>query len=439
MEEAKRILDEALREGAEEAAVKIVRTREVMVKIANNEPSVVQRWRRIIFSVYISRSKRISVVEGETGSIEEAVNLVRKGVKNVSRLVELPFYAPLPEPQKPSYTAVKDDKIVDAMRDPSTLTELLIEAAHRERIDNVAGMLKLQETSKVLVTSKNGFFTEENTGLEAYLRVFSGEGSGQWALGSSTLDPKELEAMALKASEYAVESRNPSPIEAGTYDIVLSPMVFGNILNYLGWMASGFMVLMGASIFMKHGQGSKVASEKLTILDAPHENRLPSSTGFDDEGLATRSKAIIRNGVVNNLLHNTKTAMAFKTESTGNAGWIQPHAWNLVVDPGDYSEEELLQEVKHGILVTNNWYTRLQNYVEGLFSTITRDALFLIENGEIKHPIEKVRIADKLPTLLNNIDGIGRRTYNIMWWEVKIPSKLPYILVRNINISKHML
>ena len=126
-----------------------------------------------------------------------------------------------------------------------------------------------------------------------------------------------------------------------------------------------------------------------------------------------------------------------KTKSTGNAGWLFPRAWTLRVELGDASLNEMISEVKKGILVTNNWYTRLQNNVEGIFSTITRDALFYIENGEIKRPWKKLRIADTLPRLLQNIYMLGKEYYDIKWWEVDIPSRLPYILVKDIKTSKH--
>jgi hypothetical protein len=55
----------------------------------------------------------------------------------------------------------------------------------------------------------------------------------------------------------------------------------------------------------------------------------------------------------------------------------------------------------------------------------------------ITKPVKKIRIADRLPRLLNNIDALGKRQYSINWWEVTIPTKLPYVLTRQIHTSKH--
>ena len=97
----------------------------------------------------------------------------------------------------------------------------------------------------------------------------------------------------------------------------------------------------------------------------------------------------------------------------------------------------MVAEARRGLLITNNWYTRLQNYVEGDFSTIARDAVFLIENGRIAKAVGRIRIADRLTNLLNSVDIVGRELYKIQWWEVEIPCKVPYVLARNIRTSKH--
>ncbi|MEM1609105.1 MAG: metallopeptidase TldD-related protein, partial [Ignisphaera sp.] len=185
--------------------------------------------------------------------------------------------------------------------------------------------------------------------------------------------------------------------------------------------------------------GDRIASEHLTILDEPRNRELPSYRSFDDEALETFNKPIIESGTLKTFLHNTKTARLLGASSTANAGWISPRPWNIVVRPGDATLDEMVSEVRRGILVTNNWYTRLQNYVEGIFSTVARDAIFYIENGRIARPVTKIRIADKLSNILNNIEMVGRELYRIQWWEVSTPSKVPFVLVRNINISKHMM
>ncbi|MCD6300483.1 MAG: TldD/PmbA family protein [Staphylothermus sp.] len=441
MELHKNILKQALDKGFDEAIVRVVDSYRTMAKIYNSEPSVVQHWKNMDIELYLVKNKRVFIVEIEGLEPEKTNYTLEQLIAMADKLRESELYAPLPEPGKPvEIEEVFDKNITKYIDDPSDLVEEIINTAHEEKIDYIAGMIDLKHNKEYLVTSKGFEGTHEYTSMESYIRAFAGEeGSGQWSTCSTKLRRDKLVEMAKIAAKYAIESKNRVDIEPGIYDIILSPMVFGNILEYIAFMASGFTILTGMSMFMRNKPGDKVASEKLTIIDDPHEPELPGSRGYDLEGVSTSRKPIIDKGILKNILHNSKTATKFNTKTTGNAGWIYPQPWNLIVEPGEYKLEELIGEVKKGILVTNNWYTRFQNYVEGEFSTITRDALFYIENGEIKTPIKKIRIADKLGNVIKNMDGATKELYDIKWWEVSHPTRAPYILTRNIHTSKHMM
>ncbi len=434
----KKFVDKALASGFDEAAVKISSSKSSMVKIANSEPSVIQYWNFISVEMYLDKDKRLLMFSTQTTNLEELSKIINNLFETAKKLQPSPIYSPLPEPEKVEpLPTTTDNKIIEAIDNPSHLAEILIESSHRNNIDYIAGMISLSYDEKALSTSKGANLYEDSTFLESYVRAFSGEGSGQWALGSRYLSEKKLEKMATTASDFAQRTKYTEEGVPDQYDIILSPMVAGNLLNVVARMSSAFSVFMGSSIFMRRKLGVRVASENFTLYDDARNPELAGSTAFDDEGIPTYNKAIIEKGVLKTLLHNSKTANLMKAKSTGNAGLLFPRAWTLRVETGDVSLDEMIREVKKGIIVTNNWYTRLQNNVEGIFSTITRDALFYVENGEIKTAWKKLRIADTLPRLLENIYMLGKEYYDIKWWEVDIPTRLPYILVKNIKTSKH--
>jgi len=438
-EAAERIVSKALEKGFEEAASRVVRYRSVMVKLANSEPSVIQRWDEVIVGAYLAKERRALVVEARPSRLEEVDRVVEELAGFVSSVKESPLYAPLPEPVevKPLSTTC-DDRILEAMKDPSELAQLVVNAAHEEGAERIAGMISLKYWERAVATSTGASLYEDQAMMETYVRAFIDEGSGQWALGSRTLDKDSIEDVARSAARYAREARKPKPVEAGVYDLILSPMVVGNLMNLVAFMSSALRVMMGFSIFSQRAVGENVASSIFTLLDDARNPQLPGSTAFDDEGMPTSSKPIIEEGVLRNLLHNSKTAHKMKARTTGNAGWIMPHSWTLRVEAGDCSLDEMISEVKRGLLVTNNWYTRLQNYVEGIFSTITRDALLVIEDGEVKGAATRLRIADKLPSLLASVDVVGKELYDIKWWEVRVPTRAPYLLIRGVHTSKHL-
>ena len=130
------------------------------------------------------------------------------------------------------------------------------------------------------------------------------------------------------------------------------------------------------------------------------------------------------------------TAKKYGVETTGNAGLISPHPWNLIVEPGEKSFEDLLAEIDRGIYVTNDWYLRYQNYRTGDFSTIPRDGIFLIRDGSIESSVRELRISDNMLRILRNIRDLSRTRRWIKWWEVDVPTLTPYAVIEDLNFTK---
>ncbi len=408
-----------------------------MVKFWNTQPSVTQSWLETRVNVYITRNKKTLYLSLSLSEPEEVIRSVKSLARTLDMLEESELYAPLPEP-KPwePLEGLVDKAVINALDAPKDIAEELVNSAISYGVDRVAGTLTLTHEVKA-VASSNGFTgKEERTAVEAYLRAFKGERSGHWAYGGRYLDLGKIQDVGRKAAYYATLTSREATYEPGKYDVILSPLVVGNLMNYVGFMASAAAVLMGYSMFMKHKVGDTVASDKVTLIDAPRDAELPGSTAFDDEGTPTYNKPIIEEGVLKNLLHNAGTAAKMNASTTGNAGLIFPTPWNLELNTGGLNEEELAEELGNGIIINNNWYTRLQNYVEGVFSTVSRDATLLVKNGEVVGHLGRVRIADKLGNLLKNIVDLGKQTHMIKWWEVETPVKAPYILVKELNITK---
>ncbi len=432
---AERVYSAASKLPVDHVSVKVVYERSSMVKFASSQPSVYQSWDQFKITVMMAKDERLAALGFETTNLRDIIRTLERRVKVLPKLQPSPYYAPPPEPRPVEpLEGLVDKRLIRAIRNPARIVELITSTA--SEAEEFAGMVELAHRVKVLNMGDGRELFEEATSLKSYLRAFIEEGSGQWAFGSTRLDLNGIERMVERALSYAKDSRRPKPIEPGRYDVVFSPMVFGNLATYLGWMSSALAADIGMSIFLKFGPGTQVASEEFTLLDVPRNPELPGATSFDDESVPTYDKPIIEKGVFRNFLHSCGTARRHKAKTTGNSHGIMPMPWNLEVKPGDHSEEELIREVKRGVLITNNWYTRLQNYVEGVFSTVSRDAAFLIEDGEIKHPVRRFRIADTLPNLLRNISAIGKKTYDIYWWEVETPTRTPFILARNLNITR---
>ncbi|HID80659.1 MAG TPA: hypothetical protein EYP48_02960 [Ignisphaera sp.] len=74
--------------------------------------------------------------------------------------------------------------------------------------------------------------------------------------------------------------------------------------------------------------------------------------------------------------------------------------------------------------------------VEGQFSTVTRDTVIYIENGEPRAIVKRLRIAETFPNMLRSVVGVSKTRYNIAWWEVEVPTRAPFMLIENVQFTK---
>src|SRR5438477_492682 len=157
---------------------------------------------------------------------------------------------------------------------------------------------------------------------------------------------------------------------------------------------------------------------------------------FDAEGVPTRRNLLVNKGILKTYLHNTSTAKKFKTKTTGNAGLVAPDSHAVFVKPGDRSRDEIFSEVKDGLWLTNTWYTRYQSYVTGDLSTIPRDGIFHIRNGDVVEAWKDIRVTDNLLHLMKNIVALSDEAEQMMWWgEVSVPNFVPYALIKDVGIT----
>ena len=110
--------------------------------------------------------------------------------------------------------------------------------------------------------------------------------------------------------------------------------------------------------------------------------------------------------------------------------------WNLEIGAGDSSYREMVGEMKKGMILTSNWYTRFTSYQTGEFSTVPRDGAYLVENGEITGPLNSLRISDTLERMFSSVESLSKEREWIQWWEVDVPTLCPWVLVGGVRVTK---
>ncbi len=182
--------------------------------------------------------------------------------------------------------------------------------------------------------------------------------------------------------------------------------------------------------------GRKVAGDGVNLVDDPLDSTGDGFRACDDEATATKKNRIITDGQLNTFFHSYSTAVRSGSRTTGNAGIILPMPWQLKILPGRTKLSDMISGMKNGLLIENCWYTRFQDYRNGIFSTVPRDGVFLVQNGAIKGDLSGIRISDSFRNILSNIEEISSETKNAKWWQEVSSTNMPYVKVKNVNISR---
>ncbi|WP_297598164.1 TldD/PmbA family protein [uncultured Cetobacterium sp.] len=247
----------------------------------------------------------------------------------------------------------------------------------------------------------------------------------------SEMDPIKL---SKEAVQNALNKLNSTSIESKNYKVVIQNDAFADLLGSMSGIFSAEAIQKGVSKF-KGKLNTSVASSIVTIIDNPHLENGYNSSPFDAEGVPTKEKKLIENGILKTYLHNLKTAKKDGLKTTGNAskggykGTMGISSFNLFLKEGTLPFENLLEFVENGVLITgfSGLHSGL-NSISGDFSLATE--AFLIKNGKIKTPLDQITVAGNFFNLLKDIEKIGTDTkFNLS--AVGSPS----VVVKNLSIS----
>jgi len=316
--------------------------------------------------------------------------------------------------------------------------EEAIGAAETAGARRTAGSLEAGVTSHHIMSSTGTLGSDTSSSILLNIRAFTDrDASGHGLSCSATVRDFHPGVAGERAGTHSKRMRNARQLneERKTYQVLMSPTVASNLLGLVGDFASAFSIEAGTS-YLVDKLGKKVASKVLDLTDVGRGDGCLQARTFDDEGQPTESTKVVEGGVLKSYLHNLSTAKRFKTKSTGNAGLIEPGPWNLEIGAGDSSYDEMVKEMKNGLVLTSNWYTRFKNYRTGEFSTVPRDGTYLVESGEVRAPIKGVRVSDNLERMSSSIRLLSKEREWVQWWEVDTPTLCPWVLVDGVTVTK---
>jgi PmbA protein len=436
------ILTTAQKLGVQSVAAGFTRGRERMVRFSNNSITVTNSWHTEIPTIYlVSNKKRAAcmIEEQNPDDLKEVIEDLVKAMK-VTPEGDVDFTLPQGPFKYQPIQGIYDRKVAEAETELVDAVETGINAAREEGAARVSGVVTSHVWERHVLTSAGAEGSDKGTEIEMTIRAFTTEeASGQGVTIATSIPDFNAEEAGRTAGQIAEMARNPEQGEAGRYNVVFGPSIFANLLNRVGGSASAYTVDQGLSFFGDMLR-KKVAADNFTLHD---NSRLPSGPGsvaLDDEGYPTQEIPLIANGVLENYLHTSYTAAKHRTSLTGSATFeaetgMYPTPRNLILRAGESSLQDLFDKAHNGLYITNNWYTRFQNYQTGDFSTICRDGVFEIKNGKLGRPVKGLRLSDNMIRILQSVKALSKEQYWIRWWEVDLPTFTPYVLVEGVGIT----
>ena len=424
--------------GAEDVVANGEESSEWQLKFVDNKIVTGMSSHETGVSLLVSKEKRIgltTIKDFSKRNIEESISKLLRFTKKMQPNGEYGGIAKGPFGYKQLHGSY-DGRIGKLYEKAVDFVEEGINASLAHGAVRASGVLKYNIGEEFLVTSNSIQARDRGTGVYFSIRALADkDASGHKVCCSTTLSDFSPENAGERAGEIAKKALNPARGEVGKFDIVFDPYPLANLLNIAMDSASIFSVEAGFS-FLGGKLNKKVASKEVTLID---DGSLPyclSSSKFDSEGVPTQRNVVIQNGILKTYLHNTSTAKRYKVKTTANAGLLSPRPWNAILAKGKFKENELFEEVRRGLYITNLWYTRFQNYEKGDFSTIPRDGIFLIENGELTKSLKEIRLSDNMLRILQNITAVSRKQEQIVGWEVEIPVITPHVLVKGVRVTR---
>ena len=241
----------------------------------------------------------------------------------------------------------------------------------------------------------------------------------------------DVAKLAKSIGKKAIDQLGGEPCNSKQYKTVLAPQVTASLMSAMIDSVSAEEIQKHSSFF-EGKLGQKVAARKVTIEDKPLARNV-FARWFDDEGVATRNKTIIKNGVLETYLYNLTTAAKDNVESTGN-GYRSGSKMGisttfLCLKPGKKSFEQLLDEVGDGIYITeiSGLHAGL-NEQSGNFSL--QSTGFRIENGKLGQSLDLVTVSGNLFKLFQDVASIGNNV-EITPSGVSAPS----VTIKKLNIT----
>ncbi len=283
---------------------------------------------------------------------------------------------------------------------------------------NASGSLRTRAMETAVANSRGVRAWGRGTDASLVTVVMTGfesdAGSGYAEAASRRVGDLDFEALGARAVEKCLAARNPQDVEPGEYEVVLEPSAVATAMQELAYMGINGMSFIEGRSYASGRLGTRITSESVTIVDDwrdPDMSPLP----FDFEGVPRQRVSLIERGTAAGMIYDAAAAAKAGARSTGHAvpggGMKGGFPLHLAMSPGNAMISEMVAGTERGIYVTRFNYANPVHPMKTIFTGMTKDGTFLIEDGRITHPLRNLRFTDSiLDGLFAKVTAISRET-----------------------------
>jgi PmbA protein len=413
---AARLIDAAGRAGAEAADALVVDGTSISIDVRGGRLEHAERSESIDLGLRVLIGQRQACVSASDSSDATIAEMAARAVAMAREAPEDPWIG-LAEPDQ---LARNWDLAALELEDPSPepTPEMLEEDARRAEAAALAvpGVTQVQSASagygrtRLHLAATNGFSggcARTERGISCVAITGEGTAMERDYMGESRVFQADLpspEEIGRIAGERAVARAGARKPPTGAFPVIYDERVAAGLIGHLLAAANGAAIVRGSS-WLLDAEGKPVLPRGLSLIEDPHRPRIPGSRPFDAEGLPTRARAIVDDGVLTGWILDLATARRLGRESTANATRTTsspptPGVSNVALTQGEASREELMRRMGRGLLVTSLMGSSI-NPTTGDYSRGASG--FWVENGEIAYPVNECTLAGNLREMLATI------------------------------------
>ena len=387
-----------------ECEISVNQTETVFIRFANNGITTSGYQLNQQVSVTSTTDDRRS---GNAVITEVSEDALRRGVAQSEDLAKISrpdpeHVAPLEKQNYPKLNNF-DDFTASARGDLLTQhVKSIVEAAHTKNLI-AAGFITRTSTASAVGNKAGlyGYTTYTDCNLSNTMRARDGSSSG-WADQVSTsikdIDGSKVARISVDKCITGVGKRQ---LEPGKYTVILEPAAVSDLLGYFGWAIGARDAEQGRSFLSRKGKsgetlvGEKLFPELITLRNDPFNPKLSAQPWSAPSLLPSERITWIENGVMRNMYWDR-----FWAEKAGK----KPTPWpgNLVLDGQPHTLDDLIRGAGRALLVTRFWYIRMLQPQTLQLTGLTRDGVFLVENGKITEPVMNFRWNESPVRVLQN-------------------------------------